>query len=156
MYITGSCLEAGFQGCCAEHNDGCLGEGGACYCDQECYSLDDCCMDIGDICPPPGKTPPISLPLVLFLCFCLCVCVCVCVCARAHVCVIVCVCVRVCSCVLVHVKNNMMILPNCVIHILGFHIGNMCMCAQTMPSFFIQARYYRNLMSILKVFIPTM
>lgn len=56
---SGSCVGAGFQGCCAEHNDGCLGVGdGECYCDQECYSLDDCCVDIGDICPPPGTLWP--------------------------------------------------------------------------------------------------
>ncbi len=52
-----SCVEAGFQACCAEHSDECLltAGGGECYCDQECYRLDDCCTDIGDICPPPGN-----------------------------------------------------------------------------------------------------
>ena len=45
---TGSCISAGYNGCC--DNDTCQGfspNGVAnCFCDQLCYNFDDCCGDI--------------------------------------------------------------------------------------------------------------
>ena len=41
-------MAAGITECC--DNDLCLGEPQDCFCDENCYFLEDCCQDINDIC----------------------------------------------------------------------------------------------------------
>ena len=50
---VGSCLHSGYNGCCEEGEE-CQGSAesfpfGICYCDKQCYDLNDCCNDIADI-----------------------------------------------------------------------------------------------------------
>lgn len=47
----GSCVKANFSGCCTSDQVSCRGTGGttSCYCDVLCYSVGDCCSDIGEI-----------------------------------------------------------------------------------------------------------
>ena len=61
-FIAASCVEAGFTSCCVEE-EGELGEeiddflsceigragNSPCYCDQACFSSEDCCSDIEDV-----------------------------------------------------------------------------------------------------------
>ena len=46
--LQGSCIGAGYSDCCQDSN--CLGDVGDCYCDEYCFSLNDCCTDTKDIC----------------------------------------------------------------------------------------------------------
>ena len=52
IYI-GSCVEAGYTGCCADPSANCSGSDPYdCYCDVFCYNLEDCCSDIEETCSP--------------------------------------------------------------------------------------------------------
>ena len=52
--MSGSCVSEGYTGCC-ESGDCRGGELSRCFCDEICYTLEDCCDDILDIaCSPPG------------------------------------------------------------------------------------------------------
>ena len=74
LYVlySGSCVDAGYTGCCVNGN--CEGISGEipfpCYCDSLCYAFGDCCDDIHLIgCPHPNSkylnTPPIPSVKVL-------------------------------------------------------------------------------------------
>ena len=63
MLILGSCLalNISYSGCCVMHlSPPCNSNG--CYCDQNCYSLNDCCSDIADIGCHPASSSPIYSP----------------------------------------------------------------------------------------------
>lgn len=51
-FLPGSCVAAGFSGCCL--SDDKLECAGAdppfCFCDPSCYESDDCCSDLPSIC----------------------------------------------------------------------------------------------------------
>ena len=51
MLSLGSCLEAGFTGCCQDGSQ-CTGSPTFdCYCDVNCHVFSDCCYDIEHTCP---------------------------------------------------------------------------------------------------------
>ena len=64
MTILGSCLalNLSYSGCCIMFlSPPCNNNG--CYCDQNCYNLNDCCSDIADIgCHPPSSSSSIVSP----------------------------------------------------------------------------------------------
>ena len=53
LFIAGSCVDAGFTDCC---NTSCdiTSDNSICFCDQQCFSLNDCCFDILDVPCFPG------------------------------------------------------------------------------------------------------
>ena len=61
MLILGSCLalNLNYSGCCQfSLSPPCTNNG--CYCDQMCYTFNDCCNDIADIgCHPASFNSPI-------------------------------------------------------------------------------------------------
>ena len=63
MLILGSCLalNLSYSGCCVMHlSPPCNNNG--CYCDQNCYNINDCCSDIADIgCHPDSSSSPTVL-----------------------------------------------------------------------------------------------
>ena len=58
LLIAGSCVSAGFTSCCDSSSPiSCRIPSGdfICYCDQACYSANDCCFDIQDVACFPGE-----------------------------------------------------------------------------------------------------
>ena len=55
-------LNLNYSGCCIMFlSPPCSSNG--CYCDQNCYNVNDCCSDIADIgCHPAFPSPPIVSP----------------------------------------------------------------------------------------------
>ena len=51
LLIPGSCVDAGFTGCCTNNDCEVFSPtfASSCYCDVLCYVFDDCCEDITDI-----------------------------------------------------------------------------------------------------------
>ena len=63
MLILGSCLalNLSYSGCCVMFKSPpCSNK--ECYCDQNCYNVNDCCSDIADIGCHPASTSPIVSP----------------------------------------------------------------------------------------------
>ena len=62
--ILGSCLalNLNYSGCCVfSLSPSCTNNG--CFCDQMCYTFNDCCSDIADIgCHPPSSSSTIVSP----------------------------------------------------------------------------------------------
>ena len=44
--ISGSCVDAGYVGCCEDEGCHITADNTSCYCDANCYRKIDCCYDI--------------------------------------------------------------------------------------------------------------
>ncbi len=77
IYAGGSCVEAGFTGCCVPTLlDDCGRDGmegvERCFCDRDCYDQGLCCFDIAEV-PCLGKSAFIAMVQVLthwYTCVC--------------------------------------------------------------------------------------
>lgn len=63
--LPGSCIAAGHTTCCSNKAvENCAGDSAVCFCDPVCQEYQDCCADLGSICPEISASQHSSLKVL--------------------------------------------------------------------------------------------